>query len=173
MVANLFTSYYSHTFGKLLSLKIGQTSVTFTSSSKKDSPTVCSIFHWNLILWYSKHTLSHCEGSQNCMLSQKKLFLVISQVLTKLQLPKFWPNVSLKILTKIQPQNLDQTPVSNLDQTSAIILELTKMAQQNHQLVFALQLSSSARVTPVKSTKQQTVLSLTMIGLGSNKKIYK
>ena len=22
-------------------------------------------FHWNLILWYSKHILSHCEGSQN------------------------------------------------------------------------------------------------------------
>ena len=23
-------------------------------------------FHWNLTLWYSKHILSHCEGSQKC-----------------------------------------------------------------------------------------------------------
>ena len=40
MVANLFTSYYSHTIGELLSLKIGETSVTFTSISKKNSPLV-------------------------------------------------------------------------------------------------------------------------------------
>ena len=24
-------------------------------------------FHWNLILWYSKHILSHSEGSQKCI----------------------------------------------------------------------------------------------------------
>ena len=24
-------------------------------------------FHWILILWYSKHILSHCEGSQECI----------------------------------------------------------------------------------------------------------
>ena len=24
-------------------------------------------FHWNLVLWHSKHILSHCEGSQKCI----------------------------------------------------------------------------------------------------------
>ena len=26
-------------------------------------------FQWNITLWYSKHILSHCEGSQKCIIN--------------------------------------------------------------------------------------------------------
>ena len=32
-------------------------------------------FHWNLILWHSKHILSHCKGPQKCIFHD--LFVVV------------------------------------------------------------------------------------------------
>ena len=33
-------------------------------------------FHWNLILWHSKHILSHCQGYQKCLFHALYTFTV-------------------------------------------------------------------------------------------------
>ena len=44
-------------------------------------------FQWNMTLWYSKHILSHCKGSQKCILNalNASAILLSDQFVTELQ----------------------------------------------------------------------------------------
>ena len=55
--------------------KGGRGGISYTGPDRKKMCIFLSFFHWNLILWHSKHILPHCEGSQKFIFHA--LFVVV------------------------------------------------------------------------------------------------